>query len=102
MPSTKSSLVRVEDLLKKTLKSLNLGETFKVHPIWKNWQAIAGPAIASRSKPEYVAQETLYLQVANSVWANELEMQKKSLIKKINEQNYGFVLKDIRFTIKKD
>lgn len=99
MASKKLNLTRVDTLLKSTLKKLNLEESFEVYPIWKKWKQIVGPAIASKTEPSHIRGKTLIVSVKNSVWMNELELQKKNLLNKINSLNTESPVEEIRFRI---
>jgi predicted nucleic acid-binding Zn ribbon protein len=60
-----------------------------------------GETLSLKTKPEYVQGTTLFVSVINSVWMNELEMQKESILDKIKALGLDFPIEDIRFKISK-
>lgn len=101
MNTKKTNLTRIDSILKGNLKSLKLDDSIKVYPIWKNWNSIVGDAISQKTHPDFVTGKTLTISVSHPVWMNELQMQKRTLLKKINEMNLEFTLENIRFRLKK-
>lgn len=102
MSPKKLPFTRVDELLKKTLKELNVEENFRVYPIWKNWKEIMTPAVAEKTHPDYVRGKTLIVSVVNSVWMNELEMQKNIILKRITDLKLEHPIEDIRFRMMKE
>lgn len=97
----KGQLTRVNDLIRNTLKEYKVDEIFKVHPIWVKWEELVGTSIASKTHPDYVQGKTLIVSVVNSVWMQELEMQKRGFLKNIAEMNLPFPIEEIRFRLKR-
>lgn len=95
------SFSRASDLIKSTLKEFKVDEIFKVHPIWEKWEELVGATIASKTHPDYVQGKTLIVSVANSVWMQELEMQRKEFIRKIAEMKLPFEIAEIKFRLKR-
>ena len=61
------------------------------------WQKIINPKIAQNSKPKSISRQILSIATSSSVWAQELSLQRYSLLKKLNSQ-LSFTLRDIRFS----
>ena len=61
------------------------------------WGVIVGKAISSVTKAERVESGSLVVKVETAVWRQELHMQKKELIKKINKKIGRTAIRDIRF-----
>lgn len=97
---SKNPFTPIDQILKKSLKDLQLEETFQVYPIWKNWSSLLGVTIASKSQPDYMMGKTLVVSVENSVWMNELQLQKNKLLEKINQLALDSPIADIRFRLK--
>ena len=98
----KGGFTGVKELIRGALKEFKADEIFKVPPIWEKWESLVGPAIASKTHPDYVQGRTLIVSVANSVWMQELEMQKKEFVRKIGEMNLPFSIEEIRFRLKRE
>ena len=61
------------------------------------WCTVVGRAISSVAKAEKVESGTLFVSVETSAWRQELYMQKKELINKINKKIGTNAIKEIRF-----
>lgn len=94
-----SSFTRAGDILRSTLKGLNLQETFKVFPIAQNWKKIVGSGVAQKATPDCVRGTTLIISVQTSVWMQELEIQKRTILDRIGELNLPSPITDIRFRL---
>ena len=70
----------IEKLLKKT----------KYIPLFmgnleNKWEKMVGEKIATATKIIKIEQETIYIKCKNQTWKNELQYQKKEILKKINK-----------------
>lgn len=97
----KQSPTLVADILKKTLKNLNLEEKIKVYHLWKNWAQVVGESIADKSSPDYIMASKLYVSVSSPAWMQELGFQKKLLLEKIKQIPDVPVVTDIVFRLKR-
>ena len=61
------------------------------------WQQIVSQTIAQHTRPLYIQRQVLWVATSSSVWAQELTLQRYTLLKKLNSQ-LAFSLKDIRFS----
>ena len=61
------------------------------------WGAVVGRAVSSVTKAEGVDSGTLVVRVESSVWRQELHMQKKEMINKLNKKIGAEVIREIRF-----
>ena len=61
------------------------------------WGAVVGRAVSSVTKAEGVDSGTLIVRVESSVWRQELHMQKKEMINKLNKKIGTEVIREIRF-----
>lgn len=63
------------------------------------WDNVVGPEIRANTYPHYVKSGILFVMVKSSSWANQLTFLKRDLVKKINENLEGKIIKDIRFQV---
>ena len=61
------------------------------------WGTVVGRAVSSVTKAEGVNSGTLVVRVESSVWRQELHMQKKEIINKLNKKIGTEVIREIRF-----
>lgn len=99
--SKKSPLTPVGEILEKTLKSLPVTESFRVYPIWKNWETLVGPAVALKTSPDFVRGKILFVSVENSVWLHQLNFEKGALLEKISALHPDEEITDIRFRLRR-
>ncbi|EKD41269.1 MAG: hypothetical protein ACD_73C00786G0004 [uncultured bacterium] len=102
MPQLKdSNPTLIADILKSTLKNLNIEEKFKVYPLWKQWALVVGETVASKSSPDYIMASKLYVSVTSPAWIQELSFQKQLLLEKIRAFPQLPSISDIVFRLKK-
>ena len=61
------------------------------------WNNIVGETVSSVTEAERVESGTLVVRVETSVWRQELHMQKREIIKKLNKKIGTNAIKEIRF-----
>lgn len=61
------------------------------------WQQICDRKILKNTKPLSIEREILQVATSSAVWAQELTLQRYSLINKLNSK-LNFTIKDIRFS----
>jgi hypothetical protein len=95
----KGKLTRVSTNLKSVLRSIGRGQP-GVHPeIWARWSEIVGENLARRAVPRSLQGKTLFIDVANSAWMQELSYLKPTLLEQFGEAVGVNVVKEIRFSV---
>ena len=61
------------------------------------WEEAVGEVVSSVTKAERVESGTLTIKVETAVWRQELHMQKKEIINKLNKKIGTRAIRDIRF-----
>ena len=61
------------------------------------WGVVVGKAVSSVTKAVGVESGTLIVSVETSVWRQELHMQKKEIINKLNKKIGTKAIREIRF-----
>lgn len=68
----------------------------KEYKAFEEWNTVVGEVLAQNSVPVKVVNGVLYVSVKNSVWRQEISMQKPQILKKYRER-YGMdIIKDIQ------
>jgi predicted nucleic acid-binding Zn ribbon protein len=80
-----------EDRIRKNIKKFRL---------FNHWSDIVGPEIAKKTFPIKIFKGTLYIKVANPVWANELSLMSRQMLKKINNFTGEEEITGLKFRIK--
>ena len=89
----------LEKLLKDAIKDLSGKERFGEEEIAGAWEAAVGAAAAKHSRPVSFKKATVTVNVDRSGWLYELTVQKKEILKKLEERLQGKKIKDIRLRI---
>ena len=67
--------------------------------ILREWPAIVGESMASRSHPDRYDRGTVWVAVEGSAWAQELRMQKDQILERLDSRGKG-LFKDLRFGVR--
>ena len=63
----------------------------------KLWGETVGNKISKNTEPMSVKNGTLVIKTTNSVWKQELQIQKTEIIEKLNKRLKKNIIKEIRF-----
>lgn len=63
----------------------------------QEWENLVGESIAPYTRPLYIRRDVLWIAVPNSVWAQTLTLQRRTLMQSIN-QMISPPLRDLRFS----
>lgn len=90
--------VQAADILAAALEKRHLTKKVQEYSFFPQWQEIVGPEIARVAVPEKISRgRVLVLRVIDSVWAQELSLQKQEILDKLFAANTGAVIEDINF-----
>lgn len=67
--------------------------------VWPAWEQAVGPEIASAAKPVALRDGVLTVHVRHSVWLQELQQQKASLLRRIQAIPGGASVLDLRLRV---
>jgi hypothetical protein len=70
--------------LERSLRDLGLQKRLKAEEISVLWPKIVGPAVAKIAYPAQFRTGTLFIDVADSVWMQELKFQESELLRRVN------------------
>ncbi len=87
----------LDHILKKMVSDLKIGNQLKHSMIFNHWKEIVGSQISEKSKPKSLREGVLYVSVANSTWANELDLMSGQLMDTINSYLGTELVKGMRF-----
>lgn len=94
-------LERVGDILKHSLKRLDLSGRLSEYGVWPIWNEIVGSTIAHNAQPEKIRNGTLFVKVTSSIWMQQLQYVKEMIAEKLNKDLGSEVVKNIFFFIGK-
>lgn len=95
-----SDLTKVKGILSKVLAFRGLDKKVERYEFILHWHEIVGERLAEVSKPEYIRDRVLVVQVLHPVWAQELTMIKPVLIQSLAQYlRPGDVVRDMTFRV---
>jgi len=71
--------------LERSLRDLGLQKRLKTEQLCVLWPNIVGPSVAKIAFPSQFRNGTLFIDVADNVWMQELKFQEGELIGRLNE-----------------
>ena len=87
----------LDRILKQVIQQPEWDKYREYYQIVNCWQQVVNRQVFKHTRPLYVDRQTLYVATSSAVWAQELALQRYSLIKKLNTR-LDFTIKDIRFS----
>ena len=95
----KKQPAKLDSLLESALSRPELVKAGRARIALTKWDAIVGEILKKKCWPSKFDHGTLHIWVAGSTWAQELQMQKGKLLKRLNEEAGEGLFQDIRFSI---
>jgi predicted nucleic acid-binding Zn ribbon protein len=93
-----STPIEVGTILEQTLSSYRIEKKLEEYSAFPQWQEIVGSETAEVAKVVKVVRgKVLVVHVLDAAWAQELSMQKESLLEKVNQVEQGAIIEDIHF-----
>jgi predicted nucleic acid-binding Zn ribbon protein len=86
-------------LLQELFQRKKWQQHLEQHKIFLIWEDIVGAGIAAHAHPDCIRGKVLWLKVTDSVWMQQLHLEKRVLLATINEQLGEQELQDIRFRL---
>ena len=90
-------VILIDQALKVFIKTNGLENSLSQQKAIDIWKEVVGEAVSKNTETISVEHGLLIVKSANSVWRQELQLQKKHIIKNINNKLKKNIIKDIRF-----
>ena len=87
----------IKDILSDYIKGNSLHEINTTINLEQTWCAVVGKTISKNTEIIHFKKGILTIKSSNPIWRNELSLQKKDLIDKINNNETKFNIKEIIF-----
>ena len=91
------SVIRIGELLKKTLQSAGIAERVDRQAAITFWEEIVGRKLAEKTRALRVEKDVLKVKVVSAPWRNELIFFKEDILKKIAARIGEGKINDIYF-----
>ncbi|HIJ91324.1 MAG: DUF721 domain-containing protein [Desulfobulbaceae bacterium] len=93
-------IIRIDSLFAELFKKRQWDKRLALHAVFRNWPQVVGAEIAERTEPLVIRGTVLWIGVSDSVWMQQLHLQKQTLLEHINANVRGpEKISDIRFQI---
>lgn len=93
-------ITRIDSLFAELFKKRQWDKRLALHAVFRNWPQVVGPEIAERTAPQVIRGTVLWIAVSDSVWMQQLHLQKQALLERINANVRGSEkISDIRFQV---
>jgi len=93
-------ITRIDSLFAELFKKRQWDKRLALHAVFRNWPEVVGPEIAERTEPQVIRGAVLWIAVSDSVWMQQLHLQKQALLEHVNAHVRGSEkISDIRFQI---
>ena len=83
--------------LKKLIKKEGLENEINQQKAIDLWEEVVGQKIKENTEPIEVQFGIMTVKTKNSVWKQELQLQKEDIIKSLNKKLIKTMIKDLRF-----
>jgi predicted nucleic acid-binding Zn ribbon protein len=89
----------VGGVLGRVLEGLGLSREMTGWQAVEAWPKLVGSRVASHARAVAFRQGTLHVEVEGSAWMHELAFLKPDLMRRINQQLGGELVRDVRLTL---
>lgn len=94
---------RLSDVLSELIALRGLARSGSDGQLQAVWNEIAGPGIASQTRPQTVKRGILHVAVSNAALLNELvSFHKRSLLAALKERQPQLKIRELKFRLKSD
>ncbi len=87
----------IKDILSDYMNGNSLHEINTTINLEETWCVVVGKAISNNTEIIHLKKGILTIKTSNPIWRNELSLQKKDLLNKINTTEPKYNIKEIIF-----
>lgn len=91
--------VRIGSVINKALKTYRYQSDEELAKIWGLWNSVVGEGIAGNAQPGAIKGRLLVVNVSSSIWMQQLQYNKKEMLKEINDALGKKLVDEIKFKI---
>jgi predicted nucleic acid-binding Zn ribbon protein len=86
-------------VLEQVIADLGLRKRLREQRAVVDWESIVGEKVASHSRAVRVDRGRLFVEVDSSVWAQELSLMKRRILRQVNERTGDRVIEQLHFVL---
>jgi hypothetical protein len=95
----KQGAIPISNVLAGLFAERHWEERLGLHQLFQFWDEVVGKDIARQARPAVIRGSVLWVEVTDSIWMQQLHLQKIMLLATLNSRLPGDGLADIRFRI---
>lgn len=95
----RGKITGIGNLLASLTSDRNWTRALNRHRLFTFWEEAVGREVAAHARPKVIRKEVLHVEVTDSVWMQQLHLQKGALLAALNRRLGADELTDIRFTL---
>jgi len=99
MTRDRGKITGIGNLMAALVTDRNWAKALNRHRLFEFWEETVGRDIAAHARPKVIRKQVLHVEVTDSVWMQQLHLQKSSLLTALNRRIGEDDLTDIRFTL---
>jgi predicted nucleic acid-binding Zn ribbon protein len=89
----------IRDLLARVIRKRKWHTRLELHGVFSFWDEVVGEDISGRAQPACIRGSVLWVDVIDSIWMQQLHLQKLLLLDLINRRLDKGAISDIRFKL---
>ena len=97
--NVKQKPVEISQLLSTVFENKKWRSKLELHRVFEFWDKTVGKEIAAVAQPSLFRGSILWVKVKDSIWMQQLHLQKILLLENINAQLNGEKISDIHFQL---
>ncbi len=90
---------RMRTILSGMLHDRGWEAQLELHSIFLHWGKVVDPEVGAHTQPLKIVRGTLWLEVENSAWLQQLQFQKVSVLRSVNSFLQGQEIRGIRLVL---
>jgi predicted nucleic acid-binding Zn ribbon protein len=95
----RGKITGIDNLLQALVADRNWAVALNRHRLFDFWAEAVGREVAAHARPKVIRKQVLHVEVTDSVWMQQLHLQKSMLLDALNRRLGPDGLTDIRFTL---
>lgn len=97
--SSSHKTTHIGSLLAEVFRKKGWDRRLGLHEVFHFWNEVVGKDVAKRAQPYVIRGKVLWVHVSDSVWMQQLHLQKTILLDRINRRLKDEELSDMRFQL---
>jgi len=101
MKHRNGNLKPISGVIEQIADELGLEEKRELNEATKRWDELVGPRAAKHTRPLFIDNRTLHVEVDGSAWAQEISFRKNSIIQGVNNRLGRPLVNELRTTVQR-